>query len=545
MSSSPTSEAVSDSAFVCDCGEWARYACVREPFYKDHEGKRYCVLHYPGEEKSADFKEAFQRKIENKDFNFRGVLFPDKVSFIKFEFDRDVDFSSAIFNAGLHFNFATFSARVYFHSATFREVASFNSAIFQKVASFSEATFGEKADFSFAAFIKGADFISTAFNKEAFFSDAAFGAEAGSGAQAYFSGFSVSANFRSATFGAKADFTFAKFEGADFGNTTFSAEAHFSRSIFDAKADVSAKADFISATFGSNAYFNDAAFRGEAYFVSATFIKRANFVSATFSLMAYFNDAAFSAKADFSFATFGERADFRSATFRDYFTLAGNKDSWVFIGRASLDLQFARIERPDLVSLHTLTLRPHWFVNVDARKFDFTNVDWDWRGINEGIEHLKRELPSSPHRLLTIACRNLAVNAEENHRYEEASRFRYIAMDLRRLEEEETPNITFWKRDWLHRLYWLLSGYGENIHRASWLLMGIWIAFSLAYLLTRHIHWHDFSNAFTYSLGVMTLQKPDPKPSGILTPALVTLETIIGPLQAALLALAIRRKFMR
>jgi hypothetical protein len=50
--------------------------------------------------------------------------------------------------------------------------------------------------------------------------------------------------------------------------------------------------------------------------------------------------------------------------------------------------------------------------------------------------------------------------------------------------------------------------------------------------------------ACNYSLQIITLQKPD-RPSGLLTPALVTLETILGPVQAALLALAIRRKFMR
>ncbi len=50
--------------------------------------------------------------------------------------------------------------------------------------------------------------------------------------------------------------------------------------------------------------------------------------------------------------------------------------------------------------------------------------------------------------------------------------------------------------------------------------------------------------ALSYSASVMTLQKPEPSPS-IVVRGLVTLETIMGPVQAALLALAIRRKFMR
>ena len=43
----------------------------------------------------------------------------------------------------------------------------------------------------------------------------------------------------------------------------------------------------------------------------------------------------------------------------------------------------------------------------------------------------------------------------------------------------------------------------------------------------------------------MTLQKPEPRPATGVAQALVMVETILGPVQAALLALAIRRKFMR
>src|SRR5436189_3028170 len=60
---------------VCACEGWMRSACAGEPFYKEHEGNRYCVLHFPGKEKSADFEKALQRKLENEDFDFRGVWF--------------------------------------------------------------------------------------------------------------------------------------------------------------------------------------------------------------------------------------------------------------------------------------------------------------------------------------------------------------------------------------------------------------------------------------------------------------------------------------
>jgi hypothetical protein len=51
--------------------------------------------------------------------------------------------------------------------------------------------------------------------------------------------------------------------------------------------------------------------------------------------------------------------------------------------------------------------------------------------------------------------------------------------------------------------------------------------------------------AVIYSAGVMSLQKPEPLPANKCAKTFVLLETFLGPLQAALLALAIRRKFMR
>ena len=55
----------------------------------------------------------------------------------------------------------------------------------------------------------------------------------------------------------------------------------------------------------------------------------------------------------------------------------------------------------------------------------------------------------------------------------------------------------------------------------------------------------EFTRALTYSLAVMSLQKPEPKPLTGTAQTLVLLETVLGPVQAALLLLAIRRKFMR
>jgi len=291
MSTSLTLKNASESGFVCGCIEEARSACTGEPFYGEHGGKRYCVLHFPGKEKTVPFKEAFQAKLENKDFHFRGVWFPDEISFVGAELGGVVNFNGAQFNAE---------------------------------ANFSGATFNALADFSGA-------------------------------------GFNAEANFSGATFNAKANFYLAK----------FSERAYFSGAIF------SAEANFYLAKFSS------------ANFDRATFTAEANFFDATFNERAYFILARFSAEADFFGATFSAQAYFSSVTFGDYVRFGGSESKSVFTDKSSLDLQFARIEKADHISFHTLTLRPQWFVNVDARKFDFTNVRWNWRHINEDLEGLK------------------------------------------------------------------------------------------------------------------------------------------------------------
>jgi hypothetical protein len=442
MSTSPTSELLAETSFVCDCFEWVRSACAGQPFYREHEGKRYCVLHFPGKEKSADFQKAFQRKIDGNDFNFSGVWFPSEIQFSNFDFTTSVDFPYTTFNAPANFSNA---------------------------------------------------------------------------------GFNGKANFRGATFRADANFEIAN----------FSAEANFSW-----------------ATFGGTANFREASFSARAYFFSTSFGADANFQFASFG-----------AGADFQVASFKAEAIFRSATLKSHFAFAGHGHDDVFTDIASLDLQFVRIEKPDHISFHTLTFRPHWFVNVDSRKFEFTNVEWDWRSIEDEVASLKKRFVSAPHRMLAIACRHLAVNAEDNHRYEEASKFRYMAMDARRLEHWrgfDFRGLSWW--------YWLASGYGERVWRALLVLIAIMLVSAALYTKVGFSRWEPRvgsesdlataqrdevgaplkpARALTYSAAVMTFQRPEPRPATTAAHTVVLLETILGPVQAALLALAIRRKFMR
>ena len=401
------------------CDSWAASACSGEEFYREHEGKRYCVLHFPGEAKQKDFEEALRRKLNNNDFDFRGVWFPGPANFAYVEFTVAADFVLATFSALANFYRCKFNEGAYFSAAVFGREVNFSQANFNAGANFSEATFSDSADFSFAGF------------------------------------------------------------------------------------------------------------KGEL---------------------------------DFAQASFNGATHFYGATFGDHVRFAGSEGHSVFSNDSLLDLQFVRIEKPDHIVFHTLTARPVWFVNVDARKFEFTNVDWDWR-LQEAIVDVTAKKVSAPHNMLSIACRNLAVNAEDNHRYEGASKFRYMAMDARRLEH--WGGFGFWRLSWW---YWLASGYGERIWRAGLVLLGILLVSALVYTRVGFARWEprvsseseamlaqrdevgaplELSRAFTYSAAVMTFQRPEPRPATTAAQTIVLLETILGPVQAALLALAIRRKFMR
>lgn len=548
--------------FVCSCEEWMRTACAGEGFFREHGGQRYCVLHYPGKNKTADFNVAMQKKLETKDFNFRGVWFPDEVDFAGFQFSKAANFSKA-----------NFSETADFSDAGFNEAADFSDANFSKAANFSEANFSEVGNFSKANFSADANFDNAVF--------------------------SANANFRAATFSAAANFGYAKFKTADFRNVVFT-DARFGY------ADFCNKAYFTYAKFSAVANFFFGTFSADVDFNSVIFSKNADFRFRTFFGAASFGHTTFNADADFTGANLRANADFIHSTFAAYVRFAGDNGYPVFGDQSALNLEHCRIEKPERVSFHTLTLRPHWFVNVDPRKFEFVNVEWPQLPmLTSEIESLRDRNVSSLHRLLSIAYRQLAVNAEENHRYGEAAEFRYGSMDLRRLEwsrgrkrwiwpirqwnllKKSTRRLyrslqhdwgihgRTWQRSWrflktywrslqiLHWLYWAASGYGERATRAVVVLVTLWFLFACAYCVTGFERKPvasatattatrdevgqplPITKALTYSLGVMSLQKPEPRPVTTAAQTLVTLETILGPVQAALLALAIRRKFMR
>jgi len=500
------------------------HVCVDEGLW-EVDGLGYCLMHAPTPKKAEAFAGALQKKLDAKDYDFFGVWFPSDVDLKKHHFEGDTHFVLAHFESDAYFN---------------------------------DAQFAGETNFTGAKFMSDAEFIRTTFAGKAVFKKAHF---------------AVSALFAKAEFAGEAHFSTAEFNGkVNFNSARFKQDTFFHSTRFNDEANLP------SIVFSKGAYFTSAQFKGVAYFDRTRFAGNAAFTNALFGSSAMFDGTFFGPAC---------MVDFGAARFEDCARFMETKDT----GDTVPEFYFgeAVFERPERISFHSVKLQPRWFINTDARKFNFEKVTFPQLGIEkaaalqlskaekmlEGIEELRRGPSGSarsypepdpvPYELLTIACNRLAENAEGNNRYEEAANFRYMAMESKRLSKAK--GNAFWT---LHWLYWLSSGYGERSLRALIVLLALWIVFAGIYLLpvARFYRWETKSGnaqeyqavddrtdttgrplglteAFAYSFGVMSLQKPEPKPLGTLTFALVSLETALGPVQAALLALAIRRKFMR
>ena len=604
-------------------------ACYGAAKYKHGDG-RYCILHLPSENKNDDFKEAIKNKLEQKDskfFDFRGIFFPKGTA----------EFKTREFAVYVNFHKATFHGEAAFPRAKFSKGADFTFATFSEGADFFAATFRGPTTFAYASFVKTADFVSTTFEN--------------------------SASFFVAKFLGTANFAMVKFESektpAELCSTTYRGQAFFGAATFKGGAL------FIGAAFEKEAQFEECIFKKGAYFApsprmregqslkpeGATFKGLANFRSVTFE-DANFADASFEEETDFVNTTFktthnGDgKTDFRRVTFKRelYFKAArfsGYTDFYranfldavkfirgeevenggpreVFASEGQVSFTRARMEKPELVSFDTPRLRPSWLVGVDARKFDFTGVEWEGLhngsegGIDDEIQRIRRRGEvGSPYVLLEQACQRLATNAEENRQYPLANEFHYWSMDARRLgsssvlyqallkeevrqsiKEGQRQDITRFRdvrfadlnakallnrETWqdirnrerfglINRLYWALSGYGVRPLRAAVVLIIMSLVFALLYSwpyieapyslqafegLT-YGYWGGplnylgyFLRTEMYSLGALARLNPEPKPTPGLFQTLVIVAGILGPLQVALLALAIRRKVMR
>lgn len=466
--------------------------CGRLPIYKkDEKGNNFCVLHYPVQEKISDFKAEFDKRIKANELNFKYVWFPDDVTFWGFQFSETIDFQNAYFTKSLNF----IDGKIY--------SAYFNGAKFQK----------------------------------------------------------------SVNFGNVEVYNSISFAGAEFLH------------LFQ----------FANVNFYGNVKFWMIKLNDQLLFRDVKFFKAVNFERITFSGTVSFE---------------------------------GSDENEVFNGNdVVLSLQLAKPERPEKFLFYKTRLDPNWFINVDATKFVFTDVKW--RNVFGGLLKInvnnelkvieeKRKIGNSKE-LLKVSFRQLAENAENNNRFDEASKFRQMAFETEWLEKKEKisnwiknlvpeseklkrrfggstneddkptpPTNTFGiiRRSgdfFIHGIYRITSFYGESWSWALCVLLTlILVVFPIIYTkldfqvspksIPLEVVVKDckdveeelkpvckierrnlfFDEAILHSFASATFQDVEyRKPISFWAELWTTLEKIFAPLQAALLALAIRRKFMR
>ena len=160
--------------FVCECDEWHRSACKNENFFGKHSGKNYCVLHYPEANKVAPFNLAIRRKRTDRDYDFKGVWFPEEFSIDSRTVQANMDFSCAHFSKSVNFSNTKFESKISFLQTCFEEIVYFNSAKFSFEAEFFQAHFKKQVWFYETEFQKKVDFRQAIFEVRSFFHETTF-----------------------------------------------------------------------------------------------------------------------------------------------------------------------------------------------------------------------------------------------------------------------------------------------------------------------------------------------------------------------------------
>jgi hypothetical protein len=392
----------------------------------------------------------------------------------------------------------------------------------------------------------------------------------------------------------KATFQFAKFkydfrlnsvcnEVIDFYKTTFEQKANFDNSTFLKGFSTFSEAIFKDDVSFQNVVFGDTKAKennSSFFFTKTTFEKKVSFQNSNFLFVTQFSNAKFKGSADFRETEVKNSILFNDATFESYARFSSKTNNHQLWNYGGLNFSSVEVERPERIFFQSIPLKPDSFVNTDIRKFDFTDIQWetkdfawDWARFKDtDSQKDEARVRKTNYVSLEKKYRQFATYAEENNDYESASNFRYTAFDIQRITPwyGRLPVTLLWWYKWTSR-------YGENWIWCAILLLALLfgvfpyfysknyfktcstdrpIAASISICeskdaeISKNCSCSDeklnYGDAVLQSLYTATLQNVDyRKPFNWRGELWIILEKIFAPLQAALLALAIRRKFMR
>lgn len=371
---------------------------------------------------------------------------------------------------------------------------------FGGAAKFGEVTFGNRVRFLEADFIGPAEFSACWFK----------------GAVAFESTFRGLADFRGATFH-RAHFTDCKLlDGADFYRTTFEAIGEFSRSVFGGSRSFVVEG---GGKLEGAVCFSQAEFRGTAYFVGNDYKGPIDFSRASFFDMAFFNSQQEAAP----------EAEAPEVRFHHVFVEKG-------------------------VTFENIDLRRTTLAGTNVRKARFSEVRWPRRGMRLAVYDELCERPAAAE-TLRLLYRDLKSNLEDERDYRSAGDFYYGEMHALRTQRRSSEGLPSWlQRRFLslHWLYWLAAGYGERPLWAVAFFLVLVLVFAFAFMYDCFmldgvkLPAPSWSAALGHSLRSLTLNRHYYiQPLCPWSHRLTLAANIAGPIQLALIAISLRRRFRR
>lgn len=377
-------------------------------------------------------------------------------------------------------------------------------------------------------------------------------------------------SFKEATFSEEVDLDFATFcsEVAFFDGTKFINNSSFKRSIFGGMAyflrakfygetsfwgaDFDENAQFGMSTFGSNVSFERTTFGKEAIFISTTFSKEAYFFSTTFARATHFTGSNF--KGPVIFQGLGE---LRLPVIRNGMELRLEVVDENFVFEGEVDFRRVTLDDPDKVRFQHVDLSKVRFLETRLDRVRLIDVKWAEREERKAIydEEFAEE---EGYELVAQLYRQLKKNYEEERDYPGAGDFHYGEMEMMlkqqhqewEKETKKSQKCKNWFTWFLTSSYKFLSGYGEKAERAIVITLAILLAgvpfyfFDKLTAATLEGIWSAFWDALISSMGYMTFRLTKVPTSWWAKPVLAV-QAVLGPIQLALLALALRRKFRR
>ncbi len=516
-----------------------------EPVVYSEDSSHYCVFHAPTDKKgmpTEDFYAAVRKKISLEAYtpsgghNFSGTIFPGDIDFSKTTISRTtgkINFRECIFTGKTSFKELKFRSPIDFTKSTFKNTVSFFNTTFQQAALFVDVGFEGEANFSHASFSGITDFINTCFKTNCIFRWATISTECDF-SRATFDGklefheahVDGKAIFKEAAFNATVDFHLTEFKGnTSFSLSTFKGEATFVQAIFRGETV------FNNTTFSDAARFHESSFNDSMSFRDAHFLSIANFSWCAFFKTATFISTVFDKGCDFSNATFNGNGKFFNCMFTEK-TLFTDLQSISELRFSTLDL--------GVVNLLGTPLNNIWFQELKCPKL---NKEYRYQ--------IPQEDEPNMYTRANDFYRQMKRHHKDRQNDAEASLWHFSEKEAQLKHSQSLSDNRFLLA--MLKAYRISSRYGENPLQAMkvlslllialfvCLLCGVFIQYGTSLVITKDCIAKFFLTFFQYIL----LLRPEWTPPKEFEIIALIISRLLIPIQAALLAFAIRNKFMR